>query len=43
MPVKSLGNYYTMFMTDENLLGNLKKAYKLTYKSLHPGDNKVCH
>ena len=25
---------------DENLSGNLKKAYKLTYKSLHPGDNK---
>ena len=25
---------------DENLPRNLRKAYKLTYKSLHPGDNK---
>ena len=24
---------------DENLPGNLKKAYKLTYKSLHPGES----
>ena len=26
---------------DGNLPGNLKKAGQLTYKSLHPGDNKV--
>ena len=42
--MKSLGNCYTMFHKDEHLSGNLKKAYKVTYKSLHPGDNKkVCH
>ena len=39
MPVKS----HDVYDKDENLPGNLKKAYKLTYKSLHPGDNKVCH
>ena len=42
--MKSLGNCYTLFHKDEHLPGNLKKAYKLTYKSLHPGNNKnVCH
>ena len=29
-----------VYDNDENLPGNLKKAFKLTYKSFHPGDNK---
>ena len=31
---------HDVYDKDENLPVNLKKAYKLTYKSLHPGDIK---
>ena len=31
---------HDVYGKDENLPGNLNKAYKLTYKSLHPGDSK---
>ena len=31
---------HDVYDKDENLPGNLRKAYKLTYKSLDPGDNK---
>ena len=31
---------HDVYNKDENLLGTLKKTYKLTYKSLHPGDTK---
>ena len=31
---------HDVYDNDENLPGNLKKAFKLTYKSFHPGDNK---
>ena len=31
---------HNVYDKDENPPGNLKKAYKLTYKSLHPSDNK---
>jgi hypothetical protein len=31
---------HSIYDTDKNLDGNLRKAPKLTYKSLHPSDNK---
>ena len=31
---------HDVYDKDENLPRNLKKAFKLTYKSLQPGDNK---
>ena len=31
---------HAVYDKDENFPGNLKRAYKLTYKSLHPGDKK---
>ena len=31
---------HNLYDKDENPPGNLRKAYKLTYKSLHPSDNK---
>ena len=31
---------YNIYEKDESLEGNLKKAFKLSYNALHPGDNK---
>ena len=31
---------HKIFEADSKLQGNLKKAHKLTYRSLHPGNNK---
>ena len=32
-----------VYEKDEQLQPNLRKAYKLTQKTLHPGNNKVFH
>ena len=36
----SWADLHSIYDADQNLEGNLRKAPKLTYKSLHPGDNK---
>ena len=36
----SWNSLYKVYEKDETLSGNLRKAHKLTYRAIHPGNNK---